>query len=305
MRLEIPFVQTSVFIDERYSFSGNQLATFWNSQENEHLTTEDMQGITREMNFSESTFLFPSGVGNCSSKVRIFTPGREIPFAGHPTLGTAFVLKDKGIISFKTNQTTLELGVGPIDVQFKADNIIMKQPSAKFFDEFTDITLLARILGLEREDFSNKNVPCFVSTGFPFLIIPLSSLSAVQRASVNIPLLLKSLQDFPSQELLIFTSETIHPNSSVHARMFAPSAGVSEDPATGSAAGPLGVYLLENKIISIDLETPAIIEQGFEMHRPSQLLTYATKGSNSEYEIYVSGKVRKTAEGIFIIEKSN
>ena len=305
MRLEIPFVQTSVFIDERYNFSGNQLATFWNSQENEHLTTEDMQGITREMNFSESTFLFPSEVSNCSCKVRIFTPGREIAFAGHPTLGTAFVLKDKGIISVKTSQTTVELGIGPIDVQFKADNIIMKQPSARFQEEFNDIPLLGRILGLEREDFAKFAVPQFASTGFPFLIIPLSSLNAVKKASINVPLLLKSLQNFPSQELLIFTSETIHRTSSVHARMFAPSAGVPEDPATGSAAGPLGAYLLKNQLLNVDLETPAIIEQGFEMHRPSQLLSYATKGNNDEYEVYVSGKVRKTAEGIFIIEKSN
>ncbi|NHJ02998.1 MAG: PhzF family phenazine biosynthesis protein [Candidatus Heimdallarchaeota archaeon] len=303
MRIKIPFVQTSVFIDDRYNFSGNQLATFWDSQENKKLSMEEMQGITREMNFSESTFLFPSMIGNCSSKVRIFTPGREIPFAGHPTLGTAFVLKEKEIISMKTNQTTMELGIGPIDIQFTSEYISMKQPRAQFLEEFPDVDLLASILNLKRQDFSNDYIPEFVSTGFPFLIIHLKSLAAVQNASPNVRMLLENLKSMPSQELLIFSNETVHPESTVHVRMFAPSAGVPEDPATGSAAGPLGVYLLKYNIGKVSLDTPVVIEQGYEMNRPSQLLTYVQKRKNADYEVHVSGKVRKTAEGIFFLDK--
>ena len=125
----IPHVQTSVFVDERYPFGGNQLATFWDAQSNEVLSTEDMQCIALEMNYSESTFIEASEKEYCSFKVRIFTPTSEIPFAGHPTLGTSFVLKFKNLIAESEKKTTFELGVGPIHVEYIDSRLIqMEQP---------------------------------------------------------------------------------------------------------------------------------------------------------------------------------
>ncbi|NHJ85754.1 MAG: PhzF family phenazine biosynthesis protein, partial [Asgard group archaeon] len=103
---KIPYVQTSVFVDERYSFTGNQLATYWNKESISNLTTEEMQGMALEMNFSESTFLFDSNLKECQSRVRIFTPGRELDFAGHPTIGTAHVIKYKQLIPDHSKRVT-------------------------------------------------------------------------------------------------------------------------------------------------------------------------------------------------------
>ncbi|GAH34418.1 unnamed protein product, partial [marine sediment metagenome] len=105
-----PYIQTSVFIDEKNQFSSNQLATFWDKDANLSLTDEEMQGIALELNFSETTFILKPEIDSCSVKVRIFTPGRELDFAGHPTLGTAFVLKKRDLIPRDTKKTTMELG---------------------------------------------------------------------------------------------------------------------------------------------------------------------------------------------------
>ena len=296
------FVQSSVFIDERYAFSGNQLATFWNLSESD-LTDEEMQGITREMNFSETTFVLPSKIETCVKKVRIFTPGREIPFAGHPTLGTAFVLKNKGIIEEKTKSTFLELGLGPIQVKFSESNFIsMQQPKPTFSEDYNKIKTMANILGIAERKISKKWPMSFVSTGLPFLIVPLISLSSIQSIKLNVNLLLEELKDFPSQKLIVFCSETIHSDSSVHMRMFAPSVGVLEDPATGSAAGPLGAYF---EIYDCGKDSPKgakiVIEQGYEINRPSKLLSRCVyEGSDITY-VLVEGQVRKTAEGIFYL----
>ena len=177
----LPFVQTSVFTDDRYQFSGNQLATFWNLSEND-LNKEEMQGITREMNFSESTFVFPTESDKCVRKVRIFTPGLEIPFAGHPTLGTAYVLRKKGIISSTDDNSFLELGIGPIEVKFQDDNHIqMFQSAPQFLEEFQDKMVMANILGVSSEVISDRWPMQFVSTGFPFLIVPFTSLAKLQE----------------------------------------------------------------------------------------------------------------------------
>jgi len=263
-----------------------------------------MQGITREMNFSETTFVLPSisTVEKCVRKVRIFTPGREIPFAGHPTLGTAFVLKNKEIIREDEKKIYLELGIGPIAVEFKdQNNVQMFQSKPEFLDEFQDKSKIASILGILDDDISEKWPIQFVSTGFPFLIIPINSLSSIQSINLSTKLLFKSLANYPSQEILIFSTDTIHEDSHVHARMFAPSAGVFEDPATGSAAGPLGAYLETHQVLkNHEKGTKIILEQGYEMNRPSKLIvTCLFKDEISD--IIVEGSVRKTAEGTFFL----
>jgi trans-2,3-dihydro-3-hydroxyanthranilate isomerase len=297
----IPFIQTSVFTDERFPFSGNQLATFWNLSE-EDLSTEEMQGITREMNFSETTFVLPSKHKECVRKVRIFTPGREIPFAGHPTLGTAFVLRNRGIIGAADTKAYLELGIGPVAVEFRNRLVCMHQIEPKFLEEFQDKTVIAKILGITPNSISQKGSMQFVTTGFPYLIIPVTSLAAIQAIHLDSKLLIETLEGFPSQELLIFTLEKIHRDSHAHVRMFAPSVGVPEDPATGSAAGPLGGYLEVYKILeNHTMGTDIILEQGYEIYRPSKLVVNCCYEKNEISEVIVGGEVKLTVQGEFFL----
>ena len=297
----IPYVQTSVFVDSRYPFGGNQLATFWHTDANDAITTEEMQSIALEMNFSETTFIEKTEMNDCSFKVRIFTPASEIPFAGHPTLGTSFVLKHKKLINSSSKDTTIELGVGPIPVEYLDTNFIqMKQPSPKFGDTIDNLSLITDTIGLTPEDVVQDYPIQAVSTGFPFLVVPLRNLATVKRAVPNSQKIINDLKDFASQEILIFSTESVHEDSHIHARMFAPGAGVLEDPATGSAIGPLGAYLekynvLENHSLGEEIK----IEQGYEIQRPSQLIVKVlTEEIN---QVLVSGIVRLTAEGNFFL----
>ncbi len=296
------FVQSSVFTDERYAFSGNQLATFWNLSESD-LTDNEMLGITREMNFSETSFVLPPKDEKCIRRIRIFTPGREIPFAGHPTLGTAFVLKNKGIIEEQVKKSVLELAIGSIQIEFSEDNFIsMQQRNPIFLEEFDERKTVADILGINKKEISKKWPMRFVSTGLPFLIVPLISLSSVQSIKLNVNLLLEELREYSSQELLVFCSETLHSDSHVHMRMFAPSVGVLEDPATGSAVGPLGAYIDSyNCIRGLSKGTKIVIEQGYEINRPSKLLSKCIYEKSNISSVIVKGQVRKTAEGIFYL----
>ena len=151
----LSYVQTSVFVDDRFAFGGNQLATFWNASNNEALSTELMQGIALEMNFSESTFIEPPTSNEFDVKVRIFTPARELQFAGHPTLGTAFVMKQKGIVGKNVEGAVLELGVGPIPVNYISDQIIrMRQNEPEFLDMWGDKSTFASALNISIDDFS-------------------------------------------------------------------------------------------------------------------------------------------------------
>ncbi len=297
----IPYVQTSVFVDDRHSFGGNQLATYWDVELNKAIPTDIMQGMTLEMNFSESTFVEKTTMKDCSFKIRIFTPTSEIHFAGHPTLGTSFVLKHKGLIEQSTRKTTLELGVGPILVEYLDSGLIqMQQPQPKFLQTLDEPTLVTEALGLNPGDIDSEFPSQWVSTGFPFLIVPLRNLDAVERAVPNPQLIMSNLRDHLSQEILIFSVEGVHADSHVHSRMFAPGAGVLEDPATGSAAGPLGAYVEKYKLLSDHSIGEEIrIEQGFEMNRPSQLIA---RVPNEEMDqVLVSGNTRLTAEGTFFL----
>lgn len=293
-------MQTSVFVDKKHDFGGNQLATFWNAEANKSLTDDEMQGIAREMNFSETTFIQESKKNSCVSKARIFTPGCEIPFAGHPTLGTAYVLRKKKVVDPKIERFKLELGIGPIDVELLGKDLVrMKQRPPKLLDELEHPAAIMKALSLTEKSISEDFPPGFVSTGNTFLIIPLKSLASVQKASPNPALIIKALENEISQDVLIFTTDTVHADANVHARVFAPAYGVIEDPATGSAAGPLGAYLEHHGILpSHAAGDVVIIEQGYEMNRPSKLNVQLVM-RRQKVNVLVSGRVRTTAEGSF------
>jgi trans-2,3-dihydro-3-hydroxyanthranilate isomerase len=298
---EIPYVQTSVFVDNRQPFGGNQLATYWNKKTNKDLSNEEMQGMALEMNFSESTFIMESTTKDCLSKVRIFTPTAEIPFAGHPTLGTAFVLRLKGILESGKKTALLQLGVGPIRVDYlENDNIRMIQPAPVFETPTDELSGIVRAIGLEPSDIDSDLPVQVVSTGFPYIIVPLMTLSAVRKATPVPEAFQTDLASFSTKQVLIFSTETSFSDSHVHARMFAPEVGVVEDPATGSAAGPLGAYLERHGVLeNHQFGEPINIEQGYEIKRPSKLI--ARVPDENMAEVHVSGKIRLVAEGTFYL----
>lgn len=298
----IPFVQTSVFVDDNFRFGGNQLATFWDASANKDISPQEMQGMALEMNFSESTFIEIPTIRGCSSKIRIFTPRRELPFAGHPTLGTAFVLKYKDIVKKSESKTILELGIGPIHIDYLSENQIrMTQPSPTFLGIVKDKTRIAEVIGVNPEEISETPPIQIVTTGVPFIIVPMRNIKAVQHAVPNPELILSNLKDLATQEILIFSTETLNSKNSVHVRVFAPSAGVLEDPATGSAAGPLAAYLERYTMLKGHEFGELIkIEQGHEIKRPSNIT--ASIPHESMPEILVSGKVRLTAEGTLYLQ---
>ncbi|MHA1575910.1 MAG: PhzF family phenazine biosynthesis protein, partial [Candidatus Thorarchaeota archaeon] len=298
----LSYVQTSVFVDDRYSFGGNQLATFWDALENEALSTELMQGITLEMNFSESTFIETPTSNEFDAKVRIFTPARELRFAGHPTIGTAYVMKHKGIVDQGATRAVLELGVGPIPVDYISDRIIrMRQNEPEFLDIWGDKSSIASALNISIDDFSKQAPIQWVTTGFPFLMVPLKNLKAVQNATPNPSEIMSALDGEISQQIVLFSTETVNDDSHLHIRMFAPEVGVVEDPATGSAVGPLAAYVEQYNILNREKRCDdIIIEQGYEIKRPSKLVATVI-GENDFIGVYVSGKTRLTAEGTFYL----
>ncbi|MFW9850928.1 MAG: PhzF family phenazine biosynthesis protein [Candidatus Thorarchaeota archaeon] len=298
--LEIPYIQTSVFVDDRYNFGGNQLATYWNIDINKSISTDNMQGMTLEMNFSESTFLEKPTSSEFAAKVRIFTPARELDFAGHPTIGTAYVMREKGIVKSNARAATLELGIGPIPVDYLPSGLIrMKQNEPEFLDIWGDKVSIASALNISKDDIATEAPMQWVSTGFPFLMIQLKSLESVQKASPNTPEILSTLDGQISKLIVIFCTEGVNKDSNVHVRMFGPEVGVVEDPATGSAAGPLAAYieqynLLKRKKPGDDI----IIEQGYEIKRPSKIVA-SVIGEEDFIGAYVSGQTRLVAEGTF------
>lgn len=298
------YVQTSVFVDDRYAFGGNQLATFWDIKANTKLSSQIMQGIALEMNFSETTFIEATQMNNCAARVRIFTPAKEIPFAGHPTLGTAFVLRYKGIISSAKTEANLELGIGAIPVEYlSADTIRMIQPRPQFFTQVSDHRAIASAVSLPTPAISTDYPMQYVSTGSPFLIVPLKSLTAIQQAQPNETLILKTLKDHLAAEIVLLSTETVNADSDVHVRMFAPEVGVLEDPATGSAAGPIGAYVEHYGLLHRDTKGgPIVIEQGYEIRRPSRLIAEVI-WDREPVNVLVSGKVKLVAEGTFYVDE--
>ncbi len=244
-----------VFTDRK--FGGNPLAVF---RDGAAVPERAMQPIAKELNLSETTFVLPPEKGG-THRVRIFTPGREMPFAGHPTVGTAFVLSAGNDAAF-----TFELGVGPVAVRVTGGFGQMEQPLPKFGDISQDRDAVANGVGLVEADIDPTAPLQVVSSGVPFRFVRLRTLAGLRRAR---PLL-------PEDDTYLFTTETVEPASAVHGRMFGSRAlGIAEDPATGGTHGPLGAYLVRNRIVP-----PGTFrsEQGFEMGRPS-ILTVEVDGT--------------------------
>jgi len=279
----LQFVQVDVFTDR--PLTGNALAVCLDSR---GLTTEQMQAIARETNLSETTFILPGAAATEKTRgirVRIFTVQEELPFAGHPTLGTAFVLRKQS----GSAEVLLELNVGTVPVRFSEQG----SPSSLFgemtqidpeFGEIHDREAVARVTGLNATDFDAIAPIQTVSTGVPFTIAALRSFEALKSFRLDVSRAAEYLERSGGKFFYFVCRETVNPKARLHARMFFYN---GEDPATGSAAGCCSAWMVKHDVAASD--EPVMIEQGLEMHRPSCIFVCATKRDNQVVNVRVGG----------------
>jgi trans-2,3-dihydro-3-hydroxyanthranilate isomerase len=285
----LSFYIVDVFAEFKYG--GNQLAVIIS---NNQLSDNMMQKIAREMNYSETTFI--TSVENYD--VRIFTPKVELPFAGHPTIGTAFILHQE-FIKEKVKTISLNLKIGQIAILFKYKgdslNEIWMEHKTPTFHGYIAPDLLVDVLGLTEDDFDGRFKIQEVSTGVPTIIVPLKSLDAVKRATINRDKYYDLIAKTSAKTILIFSPETYNKNNDLNVRFFADYFGVPEDPATGSANGCLAAYLVKHEYFGkkqIDIR----VEQGYEIGRESLLLLRAEEKEGKSF-VAVGGKVILVAKG--------
>jgi trans-2,3-dihydro-3-hydroxyanthranilate isomerase len=280
------FYLVDVFAEIKYA--GNQLAVFRNAAD---LSLEQMQRIANETHFSETTFIHSDQPLNGGYDVRIFTPQQEVPFAGHPTLGTAYVIRNY-IAAGTPDALKLNLGVGQIPVTFQkaadGQEVAWMKQKPPVFNQNYSIEELAPILQLAQDSFDSRYPIQEVSTGMPFIIVPLKTLESVKKARVNLALLEK-IADRVNGGILIYCPETIHKENNLHVRVFVDLYGIPEDPATGSGNGCLAAYLSKYRYFGSD-KVDARVEQGYEINRPSLLMLKANAAEEG-IEVFVGGKI--------------
>ena len=294
------YFTADVFTDRR--FGGNQLAVFPDAR---GITSDLMPQIAREFNYSETTFVLPATDPSHTAKVRIFTPGGELQFAGHPTVGTAHVLASIGAIAIQGPETriVLEEGVGPVPVTIRsvdgrpqfATLTVAKLPEVG--PPPPSRAALAAMLSLNENDLLDGDMsPQAVSCGTPFLFVPLRDRKAIARARARTDLWEATVGNYITNMVMVFAMDAERPDSDIRARMFAPMIGVPEDPATGSAAVALGGYLAARDP-RFEGTLRWVVEQGFEMGRPSILEVEADKKDGKIVAGRVGGQTVMVCEG--------
>jgi trans-2,3-dihydro-3-hydroxyanthranilate isomerase len=276
-------------------FEGNQLAVF--PEPSRGLTTETMQRVAAEMAFSESTFLFPREASG-DIRLRIFTPGDELPMAGHPTIGTTFALAAEGVIERGRREFVFECGVGPIPVSLEWDDrglsfAWMTQLAPTFGRPIEDRDGIAAAMGLEREDVVDGLPVQPVSCGVPFMFVALATRRAVDRVTIDrraFGAVLRSAGE-PELPVFFFSAERTPDagDETVYSRMIAPAFGIAEDPATGGASGPLGCYLLHHRVVTSAQAGAMQSLQGVAMRRPSRIHISIEERSGTITRVRVGG----------------
>lgn len=288
----LTFYLVDVFAEEKYT--GNQLAVIRNAA---GLSSVQMQRIANEMHFSETTFILSDEKRNGGYDVRVFTPARELPFAGHPTLGTAYIIRH-AVLGRDIDRVILNLKVGQIPVTFEKDRekqeiLWMKQISPTFGKTF-DASNISQMLNIDVGDIDSKYPIQEVSTGVPFIIVPLKTLDTIRRIKTDINKLAEITKAAPAG-ILAFCPETYKKENSLNVRVFVDLFGIPEDPATGSGNGCLAAYLSHHQYFGHDLVDIAV-EQGHEIGRPSLLHLKADR-RQGKIHVYVGGKVVMVASG--------
>ena len=306
------YLHYDVFTDRK--FEGNQLAVFHDAR---GLSSQQMQAITKEMNFSECTFVLPAEAAGTdlsaearSAKVdvrmRIFTPGSELPMAGHPVVGSTFALAELGVIKAGSASFVFGLGVGPTTVELAWEGsrlsfAWMDQSKPEIRQPVTPRLDIIRSVGLDPSAVDRTGLPIEeISCGNPFTIVPVRTRAAVDAAEADPGAMKKIKSAFPRDHIgvLFFTSEPVDKDVVAYSRMFAPGAGVVEDPATGSAAGPLASYLVTHGLVHRDQIGNMVNLQGVAMGRPSRLHMRITQDGNGAItRVQVGGKSVRVGEG--------
>ena len=283
------FYILDVFTGQKYA--GNQLAVFRDAA---GIPGEEMQQIAREINFSETTFILSEEPNNGGYDVRIFTPKEEVPFAGHPTLGTAHLIRSE-ILQGKVDKVVLNLKVGQIPVTFDCDNRGEMQQIQPVFGKVHDSQALAEVLGLDISNIDARFPIQEVSTGLPFFIVPLKNIAALKKAKTNTEKYFGLIEHTEAKGILIFCPETHEVGNDISVRVFVDYYGVPEDPATGSANGCLAGYLSMHRYFGQhDINIRA--EQGFEIGRPSLILLRAENRGDG-IDVFVGGSAVIVARG--------
>lgn len=302
-RRSLKFHQADVFTDE--PFGGNPVAILPDAQ---GLADEELQKIAREMNLSETVFVVPPTDPKASAKVRIFTPSREIPFAGHPILGTFYILGKLKRLPLTEPITSLfyecNIGVFPIELHVHKGQIlrvVMTQPKPEFLgkvDSPDSLLEIAKALGMDKRAIADAKFPVeVVSTGLPVIIVPVRTLTAVRSIVPNPTAITELCRRHGANGIMVFTTVTVDEFSTVHTRMFASPIGILEDPATGSGSGALGAYLVHNGVVEVAITTEIIAEQGYEMDRPSRIIIQVESDDDMIQEVKVGGEVVTVIEG--------
>ncbi|GAB5493747.1 MAG: PhzF family phenazine biosynthesis protein [Phototrophicaceae bacterium] len=288
------FYILDVFAEEK--LAGNQLAVIRGD-----LSKEQMLKYAQEMNYSETAFITNETPVDGGYDTRIFSPTMEFEFAGHPTLGTAFIVREE-IIGEPVDEVILNENVGQIPVTFGEDGVLwMRQRPPKFGSKFKRKDI-AKVLDLLPDEIEDTFPIQEVSTGTAFIIVPLKTLKSVKRAKVRLKRFKKLLDKkdtiLGADAIFVFCSETVHPENDIHARAFVHFHGIPEDPATGAANGNFAAWLAKYRYFG-DSNVDARVEQGYEIDRPSLLLLKAHY-DEGEIQVNVGGRVQLIGKGDLI-----
>lgn len=295
------YLHYDVFTDRK--FEGNQLAVFHDAR---GLSSAQMQTITKEMNFSECTYILPSETAGTDVRMRIFTPGTELPMAGHPVIGSTFALAELGVITPGQASFVFGLGVGPTKVELTWEGsrlsfAWMDQSRPEFREPVTPRPEIIRAVGLDASAVDQTGLPIEeISCGNPFTIVPVRTRAAVDAAEADTAALKRIKSAFPRDHVgvMFFSAEPVDGDVMAYSRMFAPGAGVVEDPATGSATGPLGCYLVKHGLADGNQMRDMVNLQGVAMGRPSRLhMRIAQDGNGAITRVQVGGKSVRVGEG--------
>jgi trans-2,3-dihydro-3-hydroxyanthranilate isomerase len=299
----LKFYQADVFTSQ--PFGGNPVAVFPDAQ---GLSDDQLQQIAREMNLSETVFVFPPTDPAAVVRLRIFTPTQEIPFAGHPVVGTFYVLAQLGMLATPEPVTRVvqecNIGLFPVELHVQdgqVSHVVMTQPEPQFLgtvEGTEELYKIARSLGLSKHVIADTKWPVeVVSTGLPVMIVPVRTLTGVRSIRPDASSIMDVCDRFGANGMMVFTTVTVESSATVHARMFAPSIGILEDPATGSASGALGAYLVQNGVVDVGPMTELLIEQGYEMERPSNIIVRVESDDDVIQSVKVGGQVVMVVEG--------
>ncbi len=286
------FAMTQWDVFSSKPLEGNSLAVL---SDGRGLSDAEMQLVAKEMNLSETTFILPRDAGverERGVRVRIFTVEEELPFAGHPTLGTAFFLRG----NTGAKEVVLELNVGKVPVRFEDSNgepafgeMTQIDPE---FGERHEVEAVARATGLSAGDFDSNFPIQTVSTGVPFTVVPLKSLAIAQNLRVDAQRAAEYLEKTGGKFMYFVTRETVDPAAGLHARMIFYN---GEDPATGSAAGCTAAWMVAHGVAQPDKRV--LIEQGVEMKRPSRIFVRASRSDNRIVNVRVGGNAVEVIRG--------